>query len=145
MSDDESIDIYDTTGAITVINPDTIEKHKYNQTELEHEITDMVNQVIKQDLRLNDTPEVREALRDYVRIEIILALKIEQAVKHPDSITTADERMIRSAAKLKMDGRDEIWGQVKSKPGQEREIGLVRERIGKTIIKAGKEVDPLDQ
>jgi len=145
MSDDESIDISDKTEAIIVINPDTIEKHKYNQTELEHEITDMVNQVIKQDLRLNDTPEVREALRDYVRIEIILALKIEQAVKHPDSITTADERMIRSAAKLKMDGRDEIWGQVKSKPGQEREIGLVRERIGKTIIKAGKEVDPLDK
>jgi len=140
----EEIEVFSEDKSIqNVLNPDCIEKHRFNKTELEREITAIVNEVIKTDIRLNDTPEVREAIRDYVRIEFIFARKIEQAVNKPDSITTADERMIRSAAKLKQDGRDEIWGQVKSKPGQEREMELVRESVSKKVIKAGKEVDPI--
>lgn len=124
-----------------VVKSDVLEKHKYGDRELEKVVTNLVNEIIQIDVRISDTPETREALRDYIRMEFILAKKFQAAIKNPDSIDGADERMIRSAVKMKMDIRDEIWKDVKGKPGKEREMGLVREKVSERVVKAAKEVD----
>ena len=145
MSDDEDYEIIeDEPTKLTVITSDTLEKHKHGDKELEKEITLIVNEAIQADIRISDTPETREALRDYIRMEIILAMKFQDAVKHPGSITTADERMIRSAVKMKMDIRNELFKDVKGKPGKEIEVGLVREQVQKRIVKAQRTVDILE-
>jgi hypothetical protein len=128
-----------------VVRSDYIEKHEYGDEKLEKAITEIVNHAIESDIRLEDTPENRQALRDYVRMEILLALKFQEAANKPASITTADERMIRSLFKLKLDGRDELYGDVKGEPGKERFMSDVREQVKKKVIQAKKKVDPLDK
>jgi len=125
------------------IRQDHIEKHKFNQSELEQMITEIVDEVIHDDIRLETTPEVREALRDYIRIEILFSRKIDSAINNPDSIESSDERMIRSCAKIKMDLRNEIWQNVRAEPGKDRSINVTRELIQSKVIKAKKEVDAL--
>lgn len=127
------------------IRSDVIEQHKYGDSKLESVITEIVDEAIASDVRIGNTPENRQALRDYVRMEILLALKFEAAATKPDSITTADERMLRSLFKLKLDGRQEIWGDVKGDPGKERFLEDVREQVQKKVIKAQRKVDPLDK
>ena len=134
-----------------IVTSDVIERNlnnrDYGDTKLEKIISEIVTEMIQTDVRLSETPETREALRDYVRMEIILSMKFKDAVLHPDKITTADERMIRSAVKMKMDIRREIYEDVKGKPGKEREMGVIREHLEDRmkVIKAGTDVDILDQ
>lgn len=141
MADDDS---NGNTTALA-IKPDYIEKHERNRTELEAEITEIVNEVLESDIRLENTPEVREALRDYVRVEFLFSIKIGNAIKNNGEVTTADERMIRSLAKIKENLRDEVWQQVKASPGKDRSINITREQITKKIIKAQRAVDVLDK
>jgi hypothetical protein len=70
-------------------------------------------------------------------------MKIAQAVKNIESITTADERMIRAAAKIKMDLRNELWQNVRGEPGKDRTMNITRELINRKVIKAKKDVDPI--
>lgn len=128
---------------LTVIASDIIEKHNYGDRDLENVVSDIVSKTIQADIRLSNTPETREALRDYIRMEILLSLKFKDAVLHPDSIDGADERMIRSAVKMKMDIRQEVYKDIKGDPGKEREIGEVRELVARKVIEAGNEVDVL--
>ena len=127
-----------------VVRSDVI-KHKHGDVELDKEISDIVQGIIQSDIRIADTSENREALRDYVRMEIILALKFKEAVNKPELLTAADERMIRSAVKMKMDLRDEVYDDVKGDPSKEKFIGDVREQVKKKIIKAQTKVDILDK
>jgi hypothetical protein len=143
MTKKDEVPVFEEESTALAIKPDHIEKHDRNKTELEQEITKIVDEVIHSDLRLENTPEVREALRDYVRVEIIFSMKIAQAVKNIESITTADERMIRAAAKIKMDLRNELWQNVRGEPGKDRTMNITRELINRKVIKAKKEVDPL--
>ena len=145
MSADEDVEIIDVSPTkLTVITSDVLESHNHGDEELEKEISKIVDEAIQADVRISNTPETREALRDYVRMEIILSMKFQDAVNNPGSITTADERMIRSAVKMKMDIRDELFKDVKGKPGKEIEVGLVREQVQKRVIKAQRPVDILD-
>lgn len=128
-----------------VVRSNVIEKHEYGDSKLEKVITGIIDEAITSDIRIGDTPENRQALRDYVRMEILLALKFQEAATKPESITTADERMVRSLFKLKMDGRHEIWGDVKGEPGKERFLEDVREQVQQKVIKAQRKVDPLDK
>ena len=132
----------DETTAI-IVKPDYIEKHRFNDAEIEKTIIEIVDDVIHGDIRLENTPEVREALRDYVRIEILFAVKVDAAIKDPSNIESSDERMIRSCAKIKMDLRNELWQNVRAQPGKDRVINVTRELIQSKVIKAAKEVDPL--
>jgi hypothetical protein len=143
MTKKDEVPVFEEESTALAIKPDHIEKHDRNKTELEQEITKIVDEVIHSDLRLENTPEVREALRDYVRVEIIFSMKIAQAVKNIESITTADERMIRAAAKIKMDLRNELWQNVRGEPGKDRTMNITRELINRKVIKAKKEVDPI--
>lgn len=135
-------DIDEVSEAI-VVKSDIIESHSYGDREIETRISNIVSDVILADMRLSDTPETREALRDYVRMEIILSEKFKDAVNNPSDITSADERMIRSTVKMKMDIRQEVYKDVKGDPGKEREVGVIRELVAKKVINAGNEVDPL--
>ena len=143
MQDDEPDVVFEEDTTAIIIKPDYIEKHKYNQSDLEAEITKVVDDVVHSDIRLENTPEVREAIRDYVRIEMLFAIKIDRAIAKPESIDSADERMIRSLAKIKMDLRGELWQNVRGQPGKDRSMNITREVISKKIIKAQQEVDPL--
>ena len=126
-----------------VVRSDIIEGHGHGDVAIEKKVSDIVSDVIQADMRLSDTPETREALRDYVRMEIILAMKFQGAINNPNDITSSDERMIRSAVKMKMDIRQEVYKDVKGDPGKEREVGEIRELVSRKVIKAGKEVDIL--
>jgi hypothetical protein len=143
MTKKDEVPVFEEESTALAIKPDYIEKHDRNQTKLEQEITKIVDEVIHSDIRLENTPEVREALRDYVRVEIIFSMKIAQAVKNIESITTADERMIRAAAKIKMDLRNELWQNVRGEPGKDRTMNITRELINRKVIKAKKDVDPI--
>lgn len=139
MTDDDD----GSSSQAIVVRSDYLEKHKFCDVEIEKTITEIVEDAIRSDIRLEDTPENRQALRDYVRMEILLALKFKEAVNKPEKITTADERMIRSLFKLKLDGRDELYSDVKGEPGKERFMSEVREQVQKKVIKAKRKVDPL--
>jgi len=144
MSDDEAIEKIDAeSGKLTVVSSNILEKHGYGDKNIEKAISEIVDDIIQADVRISNTPETRQALRNNVRMEIILSLKCEKAIKRPDSITTADERMIRSAVKMSMDLMSYVYDDVKGKPGKEIEIGLVREQVKKRVIKATKDVDIL--
>jgi hypothetical protein len=143
MSDDIVYSKTKEFSEVVVVKSDIIESHGHGDVGLEKVVSGIVTDVIQADMRLSDTPETREALRDYVRMEIILAMKFKNAIKKPGSISSADERMIRSAVKMKMDIRQEVYKDVKGDPGKEREVGEVRELVAKKVIKAGKGVDPL--
>lgn len=141
MTDDDD----DTPSEAIVVSPEKMFTHKFGGTEVEQTIKKIVTEAIRMDIRLDDTPETREALKDYVRMEIILALKFAQVVESPGSTTSGDERMIRSTAKLKMDIRKELYFDVKGEPGKEKFVSNVRELIEKKVIKAQRELDPLDK
>ena len=129
---------------LTVVSSTVLETHDYGDRKLEDIISDIVSETILADVRISNMPETREALRDYVRMEIVLAMKFAEAIAHPNDITAADERMIRSAVKMKMDIRIEIYKDVKGKPGKEIEVGQVREQIQKRIVKSQRNVDILE-
>ena len=129
---------------LTVVSSTVLETHEHGDRDLEAIISGIVSEAIMADVRISNMPETREALRDYVRMEIVLAMKFAEAIAHPNDITAADERMIRSAVKMKMDIRIEIYKDVKGKPGKEIEVGQVREQIQKRIVKSQRNVDILE-
>ena len=142
LMSEEDVEIEDTK--LTVVSSTVLETHDYGDRKLEDIISDIVSETILADVRISNTPETREALRDYVRMEIVLAMKFAEAIAHPNDITAADERMIRSAVKMKMDIRIEIYKDVKGKPGKEIEVGQVRELIKSRIVKSQRKVDILE-
>lgn len=128
-----------------VVDPlDILDNPLLENKEIQDKIHNAARRIILLDKRLGHDPETLDAIKDWIRAEVMLD-KMFRECMDPTKVNASKERMFRTCLNEKNKLRDEIWEKALDQKGRDLVVSEAKMVLEEDqIIEAQVKVDPLD-